>query len=264
MSDGIQENLVDGVMEITLDRPEQLNSFNDAMHLALRAVLQRASDDDTCRAILITGNGRGFCAGQDLQARDPANMNTAPDLAKTIADFYNPLVRSLRAMRKPVVCAVNGVAAGAGANLALACDIVIAAKSAKFIQSFAKVGLIPDAGGSWTLPHLIGEARAKAIAMTATPVSATQAEQWGMIWKVVEDADLMSEARALALQLAEGPTFGLGLMKHAIQSAAEDSLDEHLELEADLQGQCGRSPDYAEGVSAFLQKRTASFTGRGL
>ena len=164
-------------------------------------------------AVLLTGAGRGFCAGQDLSARDPDKMGGPPDLGDTLIRFYNPLIRRIRSLEKPIVCAVNGVAAGAGANLALACDIVLAARGAKFIQSFARVGLIPDAGGSWMLPRLIGEARAKAIAMTAEPVTAERAEHWGMIWKSVDDAELMDEARALATRLAAGPTFGLGRMK---------------------------------------------------
>jgi len=261
MSEGIQYTLSNAVAEITLDRPDRLNSFNDAMHAAFRNALSQARDDHECRAVLITGNGRGFCAGQDLDDRDPAKMDSPPDLSQTIADFYNPLIRLIRSIDKPVVCAVNGVAAGAGANLALACDIVLACESAKFIQSFAKVGLIPDAGGSWSLPRLIGEARAKAIALTAQPVSAAQAEQWGMIWKVCTDDTLMDEARKLTAQLAAGPTFGLGMIKQAIQAAAGNTLDQHLDLEAEYQGRCGRSPDYAEGVSAFLNKRNANFKG---
>jgi len=261
MSEGIQYLFTNAVAEITLDRPERLNSFNDAMHRSFRAALEKARDDDSCRALLITGNGRGFCAGQDLDDRDPAKMDSPPDLSKTIADFYNPLIRLIRSIDKPIVCAVNGVAAGAGANIALACDIVLASESAKFIQSFAKVGLIPDAGGSWSLPRLIGEARAKAIAMTAQPVSAQQAEQWGLIWKVHSDDTLIDEARSLAQELAVGPTFGLGMIKRAMQAAASNTLDEQLDLEADYQGRCGRSPDYAEGVSAFLNKRAANFKG---
>ncbi len=246
-------------VEITLNRPDTLNSFNDAMHLALRAALDGAAGK---RAVLLTGAGRAFCAGQDLGDRDPAKMGGAPDLQATLRDYYNPLIRQIRAFPGPVVCAVNGVAAGAGANLALACDIVLAADTAKFIQSFAKVGLVPDAGGSWMLPRLLGEARAKALALTATPVTAAQAVDWGLIWQAHPAQDLMHAARDLTAQLADGPTFGLASAKQAIQAAATNSLDDQLALEAELQGACGRSEDYAEGVSAFLQKRAPVFSGK--
>nr|WP_245304194.1 2-(1,2-epoxy-1,2-dihydrophenyl)acetyl-CoA isomerase PaaG [Hoeflea olei] len=248
-------------MELTLNRPDRLNAFNDEMHVALAGFLDMARDDVRCRAVLLTGAGRGFCAGQDLGARDPAKMDGPPDLGDTIARFYNPLIRRIRTLEKPVVCAVNGVAAGAGANLALACDIVLAARGAKFIQSFARVGLIPDAGGSWMLPRLIGEARAKAIAMTAEPVTADRAEHWGMIWKSCDDAELMGEARALGAKLAAGPTFGLGKTKSLIQAAAGQVLDDHLDLEAATQRDCGFHADYAEGVRAFLEKREPEFGG---
>ncbi|KAG1702892.1 1,2-epoxyphenylacetyl-CoA isomerase [Nymphon striatum] len=195
-------------IEITLNRPDRLNSFNDEMHLLLRKALEQARDNGA-RAILLTGAGRGFCAGQDLGDRDPAKMGGAPDLSKTLTDFYNPLVRLITNMDIPVICAVNGVAAGAGANIALACDIVLAAKGSKFIQSFAKVGLVPDAGGTWNLTRLLGEARAKALALTAEPISAEKAENWGLIYKAIADEDLMAQARELAANLANGPTIGL-------------------------------------------------------
>ena len=249
-------------IEVVLNRPDRLNSFNDAMHLQLRKILTNAGEDEAVRAVLLTGAGRGFCAGQDLGDRDPAKMDGPPDLGKTIETFYNPLVRLIRGMQKPVICAVNGVAAGAGANIALACDLVLAAESAKFIQSFARVGLVPDGGGSWNLPRLVGEARAKALAMTAMPISAQQAADWGLIWKVVADDHLMIEARNLAEELSQAPTVGLALQKQAIQAAATNSLDEQLDLEAKLQRIAGRTPDYAEGVSAFLQKRQPKFTGK--
>lgn len=248
-------------VEVTLNRPDKLNSFNDEMHVALRAAIEAAIAGGA-RAILLTGAGRGFCAGQDLGDRDPSKMNGPPDLSRTLTTFYNPLVRLIREAELPVICAVNGVAAGAGANIALACDIVLAAESAKFIQSFARVGLIPDAGGSWSLTHLVGPARAKALAMTATPVTAQQAVEWGMIWQALPDKDLMAAARALAAQLADGPTKGLASIKAAMHAAATNTLSEQLELEAQLQKACGESADYAEGVAAFLGKRSPVFQGK--
>lgn len=247
--------------EITLNRPDRLNSFTDDMHLALRAALETAIGVQK-RAILLTGAGRGFCAGQDLGDRDPAKMGGPPDLDATLTNFYNPLVRLIREADMPVICAVNGVAAGAGANVALACDIVLAADSAKFIQSFANVGLIPDAGGTWSLSRLLGPARALALAMTAEPVSAPQAAEWGMIWKAVPAEDLMVDARALADKLAHGPTLGFASAKKSINAAATNSLNDQLALEARYQKACGASADYAEGVSAFLQKRKPEFQGK--
>lgn len=261
MSESVTHSWNGGVLEITLNRPDRLNSFNEDMHGAMAVCLEMAREDERCRAVLLTGAGRGFCAGQDLSARDPEKMSGPPDLGETLTRFYNPMIRRIRDLPKPVVCAVNGVAAGAGANLALACDIVLAARSARFIQSFARVGLIPDAGGSWMLPRLIGEARAKVIAMTAEPVSAEKAADWGMIWQVVDDVELMAEARALATRLAAGSTAGLGLMKDLIQSAAGQDLDAHLDMEAEYQRKAGASDDYAEGVRAFLEKREPNFGG---
>lgn len=248
-------------VEITLNRPDRLNSFNDEMHYALRTAIEAARDGGA-RAILLTGAGRGFCAGQDLGDRDPSKMDGPPDLGNTVRTFYAPLVRLIRSLNFPVICAVNGVAAGAGANIALACDMVFAAESAKFIQSFSKVGLIPDTGGSWHLPRLLGEARAKGLAFTAQPLFAKQAEDWGLIWKALPDGDLMETARAMAAQLGNGPTLGLGLSKHCIQDAAVATLDAHLEQEADAMKTCGESADYAEGVSSFLEKRAPKFQGK--
>lgn len=261
MTDTVLVDLADGVLTLTLNRPDKLNSFNEAMHLALRAGFQRAHDDAEVRAVLLTGAGRGFSAGQDLGDRDPRKGGPAPDLGATLDTFYNPTLRLIRSLEKPVICAVNGVAAGAGANIALACDIVLAAQSARFIQAFARIGLVPDAGGSWSLTRILGEPRATALALTAQPVSAQQAADWGMIWQAVADDALMDQARALALSLAAGPTRGLGLTKRLIQAAATNSLDEQLDQERDCQRKAGRSRDYAEGVTAFLEKRPAVFRG---
>ena len=232
------------------------------MHLALRAQIERAHREEEIRALLLTGAGRGFCAGQDLGDRDPRKGGARPDLGETLERFYNPTLRLIRSLAKPVICAVNGVAAGAGANLALACDIVLAAKSARFIQAFARIGLVPDAGGSWLLPRLIGEARAKALALTAEPLMAGQAAQWGLIWKAVDDDALADEAVALAERLAAGPTLGLGLTKRLIQQAASGDFDSHLDRERDCQRRAGQSDDYAEGVAAFLEKREPRFRGK--
>lgn len=245
-------------IEITLNRPDKLNSFTDAMHGELRAALEGAQEK---RAVLLTGAGRGFCAGQDLSERDPAKMDGPPDLSVTLEQNYNPLIRLIRGTPAPVICAVNGVAAGAGANLALACDIVLASENARFIQSFAKVGLIPDAGGTWVLARALGEARAKALALTAAPLSAQQAKAWGLIWQVLPAAELMQAARSMAAEMAAGPTFGFASTKRAIHAAATNELDEQLNLEAELQRACGHSIDYAEGVAAFLGKRPPKFSG---
>lgn len=251
----------EGYRVLTLNRPDRLNSFNEAMHAALMSALLDAESDETCRALVLTGAGRGFCAGQDLSDR-VFSPGQVPDLSTTLERLYNPLVRKLRALQMPVICAVNGVAAGAGANIALACDIVLAARSAKFIQAFAKLGLVPDSGGTWFLPRLVGPARARALALLAEPVSAEQAEAWGMIWKAVEDAGLMDEAHRLAAHFAMQPTVGLGLIKQALDASEANDLDRQLDLERDLQGQAGRTPDYIEGVTAFFEKRQPKFTGR--
>ncbi|MBW8318848.1 MAG: 2-(1,2-epoxy-1,2-dihydrophenyl)acetyl-CoA isomerase PaaG [Arenimonas sp.] len=261
-SDTVRVTMDHGVLRLTLNRPDKLNSFNEEMHIALRAAMQRAHDDASVRAVLLTGAGRGFCAGQDLGDRDPRKGGPAPDLGHTLETFYNPTLRLIRSLEKPVICAVNGVAAGAGANIAFACDIVLAARSAKFIQAFSKIGLIPDAGGSWSLARILGEPRAKALAMTAEPLMAERAAEWGLIWKAVDDDQLIGEAETLARSLAEGATRGLGLTKRLIQAAATNSLDQQLDMERDCQREAGRTADYAEGVTAFLEKRKPEFSGK--
>jgi 2-(1,2-epoxy-1,2-dihydrophenyl)acetyl-CoA isomerase len=252
----------EGVVIITLNRPERLNSFNEVQHRALKAAIDEAAGDASVRAVLIMGAGRGFCAGQDLSDRVRPEGGQAPDLGYTLETFYNPLIRAIRAMEKPVIAAVNGVAAGAGANLALACDIVLAARGAKFIQSFSKIGLIPDSGGTSMLPRLVGEARAKALTMLTIPVSADEAERMGMIYRAVDDAALMDEALALATQLAKAPTRGIAETKALIQQAFGTTLDDQLDAERDAQRRLGRTADYAEGVRAFMEKRDARFEGR--
>ena len=251
----------EGYRVITLNRPDRLNSFNEAMHAALMSALVDAETDGNCRALILTGSGRGFCAGQDLSDR-VFSPGQVPDLSSTLERLYNPLVRKIRALQMPVICAVNGVAAGAGANIALACDIVLAARSAKFIQAFAKLGLVPDSGGTWFLPRLVGTARARALALLAEPVPAEQAEAWGMIWKAIDDTGLMDEAHRLAAHFAVQPTVGLGLIKQALDASETNDLDRQLDLERDLQGQAGRTPDYLEGVTAFFEKRQPKFSGR--
>ena len=250
-----------GYRVVTLNRPARLNAFNEAMHRALMAALQEAEADPGCRALLLTGAGRGFCAGQDLSDRVKGG-EVRPDLGRSIETFYNPLVRKLRALPFPVVAAVNGAAAGAGANIALACDIVLAARSASFLQAFARLGLVPDSGGTFFLPRLVGAARARGLALLAEPLPAEKAEAWGLIWKAVDDDKLMREAETLAQHFATAPTFGLAQIKRALDAAASNDLDAQLDLERDLQRQAGASPDYAEGVKAFMEKRPARFTGR--
>lgn len=258
-SDLIQSSTVSSVQVITLNRPEKLNAFGEPMHKNLLDELQKAEVNDDVRAILLTGAGRGFCAGQDLGERKAESPDEKVDLGETIEKFYNPIIRQIRNMPKPIICAVNGIAAGAGANLALSCDIVVAAKSSKFIQPFCKIGLLPDSGGTWLLPALVGEARAKAISLLGTVVSAELAVQWGMIWDVAEDDKLMDTAMGLANDLALGSSTSNALIKRAIHSSSGHSLDEHLDLERDLQRAAGFAPDYSEGVSAFLEKRKPNF-----
>ncbi|HEX6529935.1 MAG TPA: 2-(1,2-epoxy-1,2-dihydrophenyl)acetyl-CoA isomerase PaaG [Burkholderiales bacterium] len=243
----------DGIQTLTLNRPEKLNAFIPEMHQELRRALEQAHDDAAIRAVLLTGAGRGFCSGQDLAGRNVAPGAAPIDLSVSLGSYYNPLVRRLRELPKPVVCAVNGVAAGAGANLALACDIVLAARSATFVQSFARLGLVPDSGGTYFLPRLVGTARAMGMAMLAEPLPAEQAERWGLIWKCVDDAELMPEATALARKLAARSTKGLGLLKRAMY--AQNSLDAQLDLERDLQRELGFSEDYRKAVAEFMQKK---------
>jgi len=244
-----------GVQTITLNRPDKLNAFIPEMHQELRRALEQALDDAAIRAVLLTGAGRAFCAGQDLSQRK-VDPGAAPiDLSVSLGSYYNPLVRRLRELPKPVVCAVNGVAAGAGANIALACDVVLAARSASFVQSFARLGLVPDSGGTWFLPRLVGPARAMGLALLAEPLRAEDAERWGLIWKVLDDDQLVPEAVALARKLAAGPTKGYGLIKRALHASQGNSLDAQLDLERDLQREAGFSEDYRKGVAAFLEKK---------
>ncbi|GAB3124293.1 2-(1,2-epoxy-1,2-dihydrophenyl)acetyl-CoA isomerase PaaG [Novispirillum itersonii] len=258
----IQFEIADGVATLTLNRPDKLNSFTVQMHSELADAIRKINADDSVRAVLLTGAGRGFCAGQDLGDRAVNSGDQAPNLGDSLEKRYNPLVRSLRALPMPVICAVNGVAAGAGANLAFACDIVLAARSASFIQAFCKIGLVPDSGGTWTLPRLVGSARAAALMLLGDKVSAEQAADWGMIWKCVDDDALLTEAKAMAAHLATQPTKGLSLIKRALNATWTNTMDEQLDLERDLQTIAGTTGDYQEGVKAFLDKRKPAFTGK--
>jgi 2-(1,2-epoxy-1,2-dihydrophenyl)acetyl-CoA isomerase len=252
----------DGVAMLTLNRPDKLNAFNEAMHGALAQAFDRIEADPRIRAVLLTGAGRGFCAGQDLGDRVMGEGDSPPDLGDTLDRLYNPLIRRICRLERPVVCAVNGVAAGAGANLAFNCDIVLAGRSAKFLEPFCKLGLVPDAGGTYILPRLVGAVRARGLALLGETLSAEQAEAWGLIWRVVDEGRLMEEATALARHLANQPTRGLGLIKRALLASETNSLDAQLDLERDLQREAGRTEDYREGVMAFMEKRPATFKGR--
>jgi 2-(1,2-epoxy-1,2-dihydrophenyl)acetyl-CoA isomerase len=253
------DKLQGGVLTLILNRPERLNALNTAMIEALTAGIKRAATDPECRAVLITGAGRGFCAGADLANRAFAPGEARPDLGAALENGINPIIRGIRNLPKPVVCAVNGPAAGAGANIALSCDIVLAAKSAQFLQAFARIGLIPDAGGTFVLPRLVGDARARALMMLAEPIGSERAEAIGMIYRVVDDQDLMGEAHTVAERLAAGSTHALGLMKRALAASPTNGLDAQLDLERDLQREAGKSDDYLEGVRAFLDKRPVNF-----
>jgi 2-(1,2-epoxy-1,2-dihydrophenyl)acetyl-CoA isomerase len=244
-----------GVQTLTLNRPEKLNAFSPEMHKELRRALEQALADRAIGAVLLTGAGRGFCSGQDLSERNVAPGAAPIDLSVSLGSYYNPLVRRMRELPKPIVCAVNGVAAGAGANIALACDIVLAARSASFVQSFARLGLIPDSGGTYFLPRLVGTARARGLALLAEPLSAEKAESWGLIWKVIDDERLMAEATELARKLAAGPTKSFGLIKKAFLASGQNTLDAQLDLERDLQREAGLSEDYRKAVAEFMEKR---------
>ena len=252
----------DAVACITLNRPEKLNAFTARMHEELSKAMDQVRGSETVRALLITGNGRGFCAGQDLNERAMSGGAGTVELRSGLEKSYNPLVRGLRDLHIPVICAVNGVAAGAGCNFALAADIVIAARSASFIEVFSRIGLIPDAGGTYVLPRLIGAGRAMALSLLAEPLSAEQAATWGLIWRCVDDEALMAEARALAQRLAAGPTRAYALIKQALNASPSNTLEQQLALEAKLQREAGRTADFHEGVKAFLEKRAPRYQGR--
>lgn len=259
MSDFIKSEKVNGVLKITLNRPDKYNSFVREMALAMQEELRQAATDEAIRAIYITGNGKAFCAGQDLaEATDP----NGPELTKIVTEHYNPIILQIRSIEKPVVCAVNGVAAGAGANIALAGDVCVATESASFIQAFSKIGLIPDSGGTYTLPRLIGQQKASALMMLGDKISATEAEQMGMIYKVFTDDEFPEASMKIAQTLAQMPTLALARTKELLNRSFENNLEEQLNLEDRYQTECGLSEDYAEGTKAFLEKRRPVFKGR--
>jgi 2-(1,2-epoxy-1,2-dihydrophenyl)acetyl-CoA isomerase len=251
-----------GVLTVTLNRPDKLNAFNPEMHKLLREALQRAADEAEVRVLVLTGAGRAFCSGQDLSERNVSPGAAPIDLAVSLGSNYNPLVRRMRELPKPILCALNGTAAGAGANVALACDVVFAARSASIIQSFSRIGLVPDSGGTFFLPRLVGLARAMGLSLFADKLSAEDAERIGLIWKVLDDVQLMPEVTRIARELAAGPTKGYGLIKKALYASGGNTLDAQLDLERDLQREAGFSEDYREGVAAFLQKRKPVFKGK--
>lgn len=250
-----------GVLRLTINRPDRLNSLNRDVFDGVMAGLDQLERDDTLRVAVLTGAGRAFCAGQDLTGEVYNASGPQPDVG-LVVERYNGMVKRLRGVAKPVIAAVNGIAAGAGANLALACDIVLARKSASFLQAFARIGLVPDCGGTYFLPRLVGEVRARAMTMLAEPVKAEQAEAWGMIWKAIDDETFDAEVTAMAEKLAAGPTYGLGLTKQALHASSTNDLSTQLAMERDLQRLAAATPDYIEGVTAFLGKRAAAFSGR--
>jgi 2-(1,2-epoxy-1,2-dihydrophenyl)acetyl-CoA isomerase len=260
-SDTLLFERADGIARITLNRPDKLNSFNVEMHEALRDALVQVQADQSLRVLVLTGAGRAFCAGQDLSDRAVAPGGAAVDLGASIDKYYGPLVLALRALPMPVICAVNGVAAGAGANLPLACDIVLAARSASFVEVFCKLGLIPDTGGTYFLPRLLGSARAAALAMLGDKLSAEQAAAWGLIWQCVDDDQLAAETDKLARHFAQAPTLGLARTKQALQASGLNTLQAQLNLERDFMRELGHSADYREGVAAFMAKRAPRFVG---
>jgi 2-(1,2-epoxy-1,2-dihydrophenyl)acetyl-CoA isomerase len=258
----IQAEQREGVLKLTLDRPDVLNSFNARMAEELLSALRGAATDDATRSVLLTGFGRGFCAGQDLAEVMPGDGGATADLGEVVERQYNPIVHAIRTTEKPFVCAVNGVAAGAGANIAFACDLVVAAEGATFVQSFSKIGLIPDSGGTFLLPRVVGLQRANALAMLGERIDADRAKAWGLIYEVVPAATLADTSFDLARRLAAMPTRALGLIKRAFNASARNDLDAQLALEVELQREAGRSADYAEGVRAFVEKRKPRFLGR--
>ena len=255
-------HIEDGIAQLTLNRPDKLNSFTQAMHDEVRHAIRTVGSDKSVRVLVLTGAGRGFCAGQDLADRAVAPGGKPVDLGDSVERNYAPLVQSLRALPMPVICAVNGVAAGAGANLALACDIVVAAKSASFIEAFCKLGLIPDTGGTYFLPRAVGTARAMGMAMFGDKISAEKAEAWGLIWKCVADEELAQEVQAMARHFAQAPTKGLAFTKQAIYASPANTLQQQLVMECGMMSELGFSEDYREGVAAFMEKRAPQFKGK--